>query len=71
VPGDLTVKAGAQRVLAAERGRGLGGLALCSRQPGMRLGDFRGQCTQLLVEASTIKIDGLKLYEILNEGMHL
>ena len=70
VPGDLAVQAGAQRVFAAERGRGFGGLALRGGQPGMRLGDLRGQRTQLLVEAGAVEIDGLELYEILNEGLH-
>ena len=70
VPADLPLKTGSQRVFAAERGRGVGGLALRGRQPGFRLGDFRRQRTQLLVEAGTIKIDGLELYEVLNEDLH-
>jgi tRNA U55 pseudouridine synthase TruB len=45
-------------------------LTLRSGQPGMRLGDLRGQRTQLLAEASAVEIDGLQLYEILNEGLH-
>ena len=51
---DLALQAGAQRVFAAERGRGVGGLALGGGERGLGLGDFRGQRAQLLVEAGAV-----------------
>lgn len=67
---DLAIHAGAQRVLAAQRGRSLGCLPLYLGQRGLGLDKFGGQCSRRLRQARPLQICILQLYEVFNVRLH-
>jgi len=70
VAGDLALQAGAQRILAAEGGGSLGGVALGGGQRRFGLGDLRGQRARRLRQPGTLQIHSLQLYEVFNVRLH-
>jgi hypothetical protein len=69
--GDFAIESGAEGFFPGERGRSLVHLMLCGSERGRSLGELSGQCAHLLIEASALQFDGLQLYEVFNERLHL
>jgi hypothetical protein len=71
VGADLAIKAGTERVLAAESVGNFGGLALGLGQRRRGLGDFRRQGAHSLRKPSSFQLHRLQLYEVFNLRLHL
>ena len=67
---DFAIQAGAHRVFATQRRGEIGRLALGRCQRGHGLSDLRRQRAHLLIQASAVQFNGLKLYEILYLRIH-
>jgi hypothetical protein len=67
---DVALQPGAERVLAAERGGKIGGLALGGSKRGLGLSDLGRQRTHLLIQAGSAEFNRLELYEVFNQSLH-
>jgi hypothetical protein len=67
---DFAIKPGTERILAAERGGGLGNLALSGGKRGSSLIDFCRQGERILRQAGSFQLHRLQLYESFNLRMH-
>ena len=67
---DVALQPGAERVLAAQSGGKIGGLALSGGERGLGLSDLRRQSAHLLIQAGSAEFDRLELYEVFNQSLH-
>lgn len=68
---DLALEPSTQRFLATERAGSFSGDVLGGPECGLSVGELSRKRTHLIGEAHVLKFDGLKLYEIFNELLHL
>jgi hypothetical protein len=68
---NFPVESRAQGFFSAERLRGLGCPRLTGGKSGVGLGEFGGQGTCFLSDASTVQLNGLEFYEVFSELLHL
>jgi len=68
---NFPVESRAQGFFSAERLRGLGCPRLTGGKSGVGLGEFGGQGTCFLSDASTVQLNGLEFHEVFSELLHL
>lgn len=69
--GNFAFEAGAKRFLAGQNTRGFGCQLLGGCEGAVSLGEFGGQGAGLLSQAGSFQFDGLQLYEVFNQLLHL